>query len=134
MIHPVHSLSAVHRLSSGAFRQQSVARSSLMWWSSTPVSLSLPPPTAPEESSILQEEGTVKIELCMGSSCFARGNAEVLKVLEQRLASETFEGIELSGHPCLGQCSCGPNIRVDGKLYQGLTVEELLALIESGGE
>lgn len=75
----------------------------------------------------------MKIELCMGSSCFARGNAEVLKVLEQRLSSKIFENVELTGHLCLGQCSCGPNIRVDGKLYQGLTVEELLALIETGG-
>ncbi len=75
----------------------------------------------------------MKIELCMGSSCFARGNARLLKELEAYCASRKEDRIELSGHLCLGDCSRGPNVRVDGVLYQGLGAGDIIALLEGEG-
>lgn len=71
----------------------------------------------------------MKIELCMGSSCFARGNALVLEKLESLLLDQPDIEIELTGHLCLSECSDGPNIRIDGTLYQSLKAEEIVNIV-----
>ena len=68
--------------------------------------------------------------MCMGSSCFARGNALVLEQLEPLLIGEKDIEVELSGHLCLSECSHGPNIRINGKLYQNLSATEVLTIIK----
>ena len=72
----------------------------------------------------------VKIELCMGSSCFARGNSGVLQAIET-FAQETGSGdrIELEGHLCLGKCNSGPHITIDGETYSCLDEECIIDLI-----
>ncbi len=72
----------------------------------------------------------MKIEICMGSSCFARGNAQVLKTLELYAAQFQELEIELTGHLCLADCSKGPNLVIDGELFHGLQPEEVISLIE----
>ena len=72
----------------------------------------------------------MKIELCMGSSCFARGNALVLEQLETLLKNEPEVEVDLSGHLCLNECSNGPNIRIDGELYQNLSAQEIIEIIK----
>ncbi|NCB01956.1 MAG: (2Fe-2S) ferredoxin domain-containing protein [Spirochaetia bacterium] len=67
----------------------------------------------------------------MGSSCFARGNAVVLEELEYLLENEPHIDIELTGHLCLGECSEGPNIRIDEKLYQNLSAKEVVSIIKN---
>ncbi len=74
------------------------------------------------------EEYQMKVELCMGSSCFSRGNARVLEVLEAYASENPEIGIELSGHLCLGECSCGPNVRVDGTVHHGLDSDGLIGV------
>ena len=46
-----------------------------------------------------------KIVICMGSSCFARGNEENLRVIEDFLKSNHLEAdVLLSGRCCAGIC------------------------------
>jgi len=71
-----------------------------------------------------------EITICMGSSCFARGNKNYLTMIEQYLADHGLtETVELSGSRCEDRCTSGPNIRIDGQLYGGLTSERLLELL-----
>ena len=57
----------------------------------------------------------ITIEICMGSSCFARGNREVLEVLEKFIEENSADGeISLSGSLCMNRCSCGPHLTVNG--------------------
>ncbi|RFU94201.1 (2Fe-2S) ferredoxin domain-containing protein [Sphaerochaeta halotolerans] len=70
------------------------------------------------------------VELCMGSSCFARGNSQTLAVLESYLQKSGYASqVELVGHLCMGDCSKGPNIRIADATYQGLVAEEVLQLV-----
>ena len=47
----------------------------------------------------------ITIELCMGSSCFARGNSENLQAIEVFLSERGLsDRVELVGHLCLGKC------------------------------
>ncbi len=70
------------------------------------------------------------VELCMGSSCFARGNSQTLAALESYLLeSGLTDSVSLVGHLCMGSCSKGPNIRIDDTTYQGLGTDEVLLLV-----
>jgi NADH:ubiquinone oxidoreductase subunit E len=74
----------------------------------------------------------ITVELCMGSSCFARGNAKTLEYLESYIASHDLSGsVELTGHLCLGTCSEGPNVRIDGILHNGVQPESVVSLLET---
>ncbi|MDD3057123.1 MAG: (2Fe-2S) ferredoxin domain-containing protein [Sphaerochaeta sp.] len=72
------------------------------------------------------------VELCMGSSCFARGNAQTLAALETFLKEEGLgERVELVGHLCLGSCSKGPNLRIGETTYSGLDAACVIDLVRS---
>ncbi len=61
-----------------------------------------------------------KVVICIGSSCFSRGNAKNVEVTEQFLQERGLKDevdIDLSGGLCFGQCAEGPNVIVDGKVY-----------------
>lgn len=61
------------------------------------------------------------VELCMGSSCFARGNSQTLLELENYLEDNNLkDAVELVGHLCLSSCSKGPNIKIGPVTYSGL--------------
>lgn len=71
------------------------------------------------------------VELCLGSSCFARGNAQTLGALEAFINNEGCSNrIELVGHLCLGSCSKGPNLRIGDTTYHGLDTEAVLTLVK----
>jgi NADH:ubiquinone oxidoreductase subunit E len=71
-----------------------------------------------------------EIVICLGSSCFARGNREQLLLIERYLAEHGLtDTVVLSGSRCEEQCSTGPNIRIDGQLHVAIAGEGLLDLL-----
>lgn len=61
-----------------------------------------------------------KIVICMGSSCFARGNEKNLAYCEKYLAERGLRDevdCELSGSLCTGNCAVGPVVIAGGKTY-----------------
>jgi NADH:ubiquinone oxidoreductase subunit E len=61
-----------------------------------------------------------KITICMGSSCFARGNEKNLQCCEEFLAERGLRDdvdVELGGSLCTGNCSQGPVVIIDDKTY-----------------
>jgi len=74
----------------------------------------------------------VKVIICMGSSCFARGNEQNLKVIEEFMKNNGIDGrIELSGSCCEGNCSEGPNIIIDGKTYRRMETGALIDILNN---
>jgi NADH:ubiquinone oxidoreductase subunit E len=70
------------------------------------------------------------IQICMGSSCFSRGNGENLRVLKDLLSRHGIAAIvQPVGHLCEGQCSDGPNITIDGTMYHRVTPASLRSLM-----
>jgi len=73
-----------------------------------------------------------KITICMGSSCFARGNEKNLAVIEKFMAERDLRDeidLELDCSLCRERCNGGPNLLVNGKEYgnvdQGMMYELL---------
>ena len=59
-----------------------------------------------------------KVVVCMGSACFARGNANNLEFLENYIKENNLDiNIELSGSRCEGKCAFGPNIIINDQKY-----------------
>lgn len=72
----------------------------------------------------------ILVELCMGSSCFARGNARTLTLLETFIAEENLsDRVELIGHLCLGACSMGPNVKIGEVTHSAIASECVIDLV-----
>ncbi len=72
------------------------------------------------------------IEICMGSSCFSRGNPENLRAIRDYLANEGLAAtVRVTGHLCEDQCSEGPSLRINGCVFRGITPEGVKALLDS---
>ncbi len=70
----------------------------------------------------MAENNKLKVELCMGSSCFARGNSGILSDLEGYISENGLEDrVELEGHLCLGKCNSGPHIMIGDKEFSGIS-------------
>lgn len=66
------------------------------------------------------------ILLCMGSSCFMRGNSKNLPKIQQFLKDHKLtESILLKGCRCGNCCGQGPNLWWEGKCVSNLTEENL---------
>ncbi|MDY5930421.1 MAG: NAD(P)H-dependent oxidoreductase subunit E [Candidatus Ornithospirochaeta sp.] len=80
-------------------------------------------------------EGTIKVDLCMGSSCFARGNSSALTDIEAYLEENGLsDRVELEGHLCLGKCNSGPHVRIGDKEYSGIDPDCVVDLIRKALE
>ena len=73
------------------------------------------------------------ITICMGSSCFARGNEKNLAVCEEFLAARGLRDevdVELGASLCTGNCAQGPIVMVDGKTYTNVDRGVMLDIMD----
>ncbi|HRY56262.1 MAG TPA: (2Fe-2S) ferredoxin domain-containing protein [Spirochaetia bacterium] len=80
------------------------------------------------------EKAGHRISICMGSSCFSRGNALNVEIIERFMNSEGLGAsltmdAELSGTLCEGLCKEGPIVVIDGVLYRNVTPTTLPDLL-----
>ncbi len=72
------------------------------------------------------------IVICMGSSCFARGNRTNLEVAEQFLAEHGLKAeIRLAGSRCADECRKGPNVIINGVAHHGVDSGALIDLLNA---
>ena len=63
------------------------------------------------------------LEICAGPNCSRRGQLA-------RLAEQYRGRVEIKLVPCMRQCGKGPNLRLDGRLYNGADAQVLARLME----
>ena len=72
------------------------------------------------------------ITVCMGSSCFARGNEKNLAFIESYIQEHELEAeINLAGSLCEGRCAKGPNIIVNGIEYNNVDETKIQKILEN---
>jgi len=80
---------------------------------------------------MLSQDGVLEIEVCLGSSCFARGNSENLALINQYMQNHGLKAsVRLTGRLCQDQCKQGPNLTIGGESHHGITTEKLRELLE----
>jgi NADH:ubiquinone oxidoreductase subunit E len=73
-----------------------------------------------------------EIKICMGSSCFSRGNKKTLQVIQQYLKDHHLENeVILKGNHCFGDCNDGPLVKIGTRVYDQLTVDSILEILEN---
>jgi len=75
-----------------------------------------------------------KICVCMGSSCFSRGNSRNARVIKDFLIAHNIDDIDpeetdMVGTLCEGLCKEGPIIMLDGVVYKHVTPTALPDLL-----
>jgi NADH:ubiquinone oxidoreductase subunit E len=77
------------------------------------------------------DDGVIEIVVCLGSSCFARGNSENLAIINQLVEAHGLSAsVRLTGKLCQDQCKQGPNVSIGGESYHGVTAARLRELLE----
>jgi len=76
---------------------------------------------------------TVRIEMqiCMGSSCFSRGNKDVVNFIREYLRKNHLDDkVIFKGARCMGLCSNGPNLNINGVTIEGVTISRIESILE----
>jgi len=76
------------------------------------------------------------INICMGTACFVRGAAELLRKTEEALgikAGQTTEdgNISVDALRCVGACGLAPVVVVDGKVHGRVEPEQMDEILKS---
>lgn len=70
------------------------------------------------------------ITVCMGSSCFDKGNSSNAEYIIRFIDEHSLQDkIEVSGCLCGNACALGPNIRINNKLISGISEQAVVDII-----
>lgn len=73
-----------------------------------------------------------EITICLGSSCFSRGNNKNLEVIQEYVKTENLEAeINFKGQLCSERCHIGPVLIIDNKIYNEVTKDKLIEILDS---
>lgn len=76
------------------------------------------------------QNDAVEVVVCLGSSCYARGNSENLNVVKSYESHGVASLLRFKGCLCQDRCQQSPNVRIDGQLHPGVTSDKLRALLD----
>lgn len=69
--------------------------------------------------------------ICLGSSCFARGNKQIVHVIKQFLEEHNLSHkVVFKGKHCFGNCEHGPGITIDDRLFEHIDENKILSILE----
>ncbi|MCX6334349.1 MAG: NAD(P)H-dependent oxidoreductase subunit E [Bacteroidia bacterium] len=75
-------------------------------------------------------QGT-EMHICLGSSCFSRGNKDVVIFIRDYLKRNHLEDkIVFKGARCMGHCSNGPNLWINDEIIEGVTITRIEGILE----
>ena len=71
------------------------------------------------------------MHICLGSSCFSRGNKDVVTYIKEYLRINHLEDrVVFKGARCMGHCSNGPNLTINGVHMEGVTLSKIEGIME----
>lgn len=73
-----------------------------------------------------------EITICLGSSCFSRGNKEVLQVIKGFIAEHKLDAeVFFHGDLCGGKCDEGPVLKIDDELFSRVNVDNVYEILSN---
>ncbi len=71
------------------------------------------------------------MQICLGSSCFSRGNKDVVMYVRDYLKKHHLEDrVIFKGSRCMGMCSNGPNLKINDRLIENVSVSVIESILE----
>ncbi len=72
-----------------------------------------------------------KIVICLGSSCYSRGNNKNLEIINELIKNNELNvEVEISGNLCEDNCGKGPNLRINDKIYNKVDPNSITELLK----
>jgi NADH:ubiquinone oxidoreductase subunit E len=73
----------------------------------------------------------IEMQICLGSSCFSRGNKDVVMFIKDYLRKNHLDDkVIFKGARCMGHCSNGPNLIINGNIIEGVTISRIESILE----
>jgi NADH:ubiquinone oxidoreductase subunit E len=73
----------------------------------------------------------VEMEICLGSSCFSRGNKDVVIFIKEYLKKNHLDDkVIFRGARCMGHCSNGPNLNINGLIIENVTMSKIENILD----
>ena len=73
----------------------------------------------------------MEICLCMGSSCFSRGNKKTLQAIKEYLNEHGLtDQVVFKGSHCMGSCEKGPVVRIQDKTWYQVDLQQLPIILD----
>jgi NADH:ubiquinone oxidoreductase subunit E len=72
-----------------------------------------------------------EIIICLGSSCFSRGNRKCLLIIEKFLKDHKLEDqYFFRGSRCFDKCEKGPVLKIGDEIHENVKPEEVVDLLK----
>jgi NADH:ubiquinone oxidoreductase subunit E len=73
----------------------------------------------------------IEMHICLGSSCFSRGNKDVVIFIKEYLRKNHLDDkVIFKGARCMGHCSNGPNLQINDVIKEGVTLSTIEGILE----
>lgn len=77
----------------------------------------------------------IEISICLGSSCFARGNQSIVHQIKEFLwKNKLNDRVFFKGAHCFNACKNGPTIKINDEFIYDITAENVIPLITKAME
>ncbi|MFO7789249.1 MAG: (2Fe-2S) ferredoxin domain-containing protein [Bacteroidota bacterium] len=74
----------------------------------------------------------ITITICLGSSCYSRGNKETVSEIQAYLEEKGLtDKLKFKGGHCFGNCSDGPVMIINDKTYYNITPDNAIEIIDN---
>ncbi|MBK7029460.1 MAG: NAD(P)H-dependent oxidoreductase subunit E [Bacteroidales bacterium] len=72
-----------------------------------------------------------EIVICLGSSCFARGNKQLVKFISDYLRDRNLlNDVKFHGERCFGHCFKGLVFKIEHEIHEKIDEEKILGLLD----
>jgi NADH:ubiquinone oxidoreductase subunit E len=77
-------------------------------------------------------ENRIEVIICLGSSCFARGNRKTVKLISDYLKNHDLLGqVHFHGGHCFGRCDKGPVLKLGMQFNERLDSESVNTVLDN---
>jgi len=74
----------------------------------------------------------IKVIICLGSSCYSRGNAKTLEVVKEYLAkNQLIDQTDFRGKLCSNDCNHGPVLTIGDHKYLNVNDTSVIKILDS---
>lgn len=71
-----------------------------------------------------------EMTICLGSSCFSRGNKEMLGIVKSFLHDHNLEShVFFHGELCTGHCDEGPILKINDLVFKGVSTDNIYDIL-----
>jgi len=72
-----------------------------------------------------------KLILCLGSSCYSRGNQYVLEIVKQYIKDHNLKDeVDFRGQLCTGNCSHGPVMKINDVKHENVDTNNIQKILD----